>query len=64
MKIRNDPITQFWIDLNTDILKWIHQGEQIITMGDWNSEASEVNTWKHKESPIQYAIYTGTQMIQ
>ena len=45
MKIQNDPRTQFWIDLNTEILKWIHQGEQIILIGDWNSEASEVNTW-------------------
>ena len=43
MKIQNDPRTQFWIDLNKDISKWIHQGEQIILMGDWNSKAPEVN---------------------
>ena len=45
MKIQNDPRTQFWVDLNTEISKRIHQGEQIILMGDYNSEASEVNTW-------------------
>ena len=28
MKIQNDPRTQFWIDLNTKIYKWIHQGEK------------------------------------
>ena len=44
MKIQNDPRTQFWIDLNEDISKWIHQGEKIVIMGDWNSEASKVNT--------------------
>ena len=46
MKIQNDPSNQFWIDLNTEILKWIHQGEQIIIMGDWDIEVSEVNTWR------------------
>ena len=45
MKIKNDPITKFWIDLHTEISKWINQWEQIIPMRDWNSEASEVNTW-------------------
>ena len=45
MKIRNDPRTQFWIVMNTEILKWIHQVEQIILVGDCNSEASEVKTW-------------------
>ena len=34
MVIQNDPRTQFWIDLNTEIYKWIHQGEKIILMGD------------------------------
>ena len=43
MEIQNDPRTQSWIDLNTDILKLIHQVELIILMGNWNSEASEVN---------------------
>ena len=32
------------MDLNKDISKWIHQGEQIILMDEWNIEASEVNT--------------------
>ena len=45
MKIQNYPRTQFWIDLNKYISKWIHQGEQRILMGDWNIEASELNTW-------------------
>ena len=45
IKIRNDPRTQFWIVMNTEILKWIHQVEQIILVGDCNSEASEVKTW-------------------
>ena len=45
MKIKNDPRTQSWIDFNKDILKCIHQGEHIIIMEDYNSEASEVNTW-------------------
>ena len=37
MKIKNDPRTQFWIDLNKEISKWIHQREQIIIIGDRNS---------------------------
>ena len=45
MKIQNYSRTQFWIDLNKEISKWIHQGEQIILMGDCNIEASEVNKW-------------------
>ena len=45
MKIQNYPRTQFWIDLNKEISKWIHEGEQIILMGVWNSEALGVNTW-------------------
>ena len=45
LKVQNNPRPQFWIDLNKGISKWIHQGEQIILMGDWNSEASDVNTW-------------------
>ena len=45
MKIQNDPRNQFWIDLNTQIEKWMDQGEQLILVGDWNSEAPEVNTW-------------------
>ena len=44
MKIENGLRTQFWMDLNKDISKWIHQGEQIILMDEWNIEASEVNT--------------------
>ena len=45
MKIQNNPRNLFWININTDIWKWIHQGEQIILLGEWNSEASEVNAW-------------------
>ena len=45
MKIQNGPKTQFWINLNTDILKLVNQGEQIILMGDWNSESLEVKKW-------------------
>ena len=45
MKIQNDPRTQFWMDINKEISKWIHQREQIILMGVCNSEALEVNTW-------------------
>ena len=45
MKIQNDPRTQFWIYINKEISKWIHQGEQIILMGDCTSSESEVNTW-------------------
>ena len=44
MKTRNYPRTQLWIDLNTEISKWIHQGGKIILMGDLNSEELEVNT--------------------
>ena len=33
MKIQNDPSNQFWIDLNTEILKWIHQGEKLSLWG-------------------------------
>ena len=45
MKIQNDPRAQFWIDFNTEISKLIHQGEQIMLMGDFNSEVLELNTW-------------------
>ena len=44
MEIQNDPINQFWIYRNKEISKWTHQGEQIILMGYWNSEALEVIT--------------------
>ena len=44
MKIQNDPRNQLWIDLNTQIAKWMDQGEQLILIGGFNSEASEVNT--------------------
>ena len=38
MKIQSDPSTQFWVDLNTETLKWKHQGEKDVLMGYWNSE--------------------------
>ena len=44
MKIKNNPRTQFWIYLNTEIMKWIDIEEKLIIMVDWYSEASEVNT--------------------
>ena len=44
MKIQNDHRTKFWIDLNNKISKWVDKGEQLIFMGYYNSEASEVNT--------------------
>ena len=44
MKIQNDPRNQSWIELSTDIAKFMDQVEQIIIMGACNSEASEVNT--------------------
>ena len=50
-KIQNDLRNLFWIYLNKDISKWTHQGEQIIFLGDWNSEASEVNTWTETQGP-------------
>ena len=43
MKNKNETRTQLWIDLNTEISKWIHQGGQIILIWDWNIEALEVN---------------------
>ena len=43
MKIQNYLRNQFLIDLNTEIAKWMDQGEQLILMGDLNSEVSEVN---------------------
>ena len=51
MKIQTDPRTQFWIDLKKDISKWIHQGEKIIPIGDWDIETSEVNTCMEKQGP-------------
>ena len=45
MKIHSDPRTQFWIDLNIGISKWIHQVEQVILRVDWNSDSLEVKTW-------------------
>ena len=32
------------MNLNTKITEWIVQVEQLIIMGDWNSEASEMDT--------------------
>ena len=40
MGIQNDPRNKIWIVISNDISKWTH-----ILMGDWNSEASEVNIW-------------------
>ena len=45
MRLQNDPRTQFWIDLNKKISKLIHQEEEIILIGDWNSETLVVNTF-------------------
>ena len=33
MKIQNYPRTQLWMNLNKEISKWTHQGEEIILMG-------------------------------
>ena len=41
MKIQNDPRTQFWIDLNGEISKWIYQGEKISLWG-----TLPVNHWR------------------
>ena len=49
MKIQNYPRNKFWIYLNEDISKWIHQWEKIILMGDWKSGVSEVNTWMESQ---------------
>ena len=57
MNIQNDPRNQFLININREISKWTHQGEQIIFMGDWNSKALEVNTWMETQgltNPICY----------
>ena len=32
------------MNLNTKITEWIGQVEQLIIMGDWNIEASEMDT--------------------
>ena len=45
LRYQNDPIIQIWVDINKEISTWIYQGEQIILVGDWNSEALEVITW-------------------
>ena len=45
MEIQNDPRNQFWIDLNTEITKWMDQVEQLILMGDWNSKFLEVKPY-------------------
>ena len=45
MNIQNYPRIQFCIELNTEISEWMIQLEQLILMGDWNIEASEVETW-------------------
>ena len=43
MKIQNDPRNQSWIDINTEISKgYIKEKKNIL--GDWNGEASYVNT--------------------
>ena len=48
-KIQNYPRTQFWIDINKEISKWTHKGEQIMLKGYWNSEISEESTWIEKQ---------------
>ena len=45
IKIQIYPRNQLWIDLNTDTAEWMNHGEQLIIVGDWNSEVSEVRTW-------------------
>ena len=37
-------MTQFWIDLNTEIANWMDQVERIILMEDSKYIVSEVNT--------------------
>ena len=51
MKIQNDLRNQLWIELNTEILKLIRQGEHIIIIGGWNSSALEVRTRMEKQGP-------------
>jgi len=45
MGILECPRTQFWQDLRESIMTWQSQNEQVIIMGDWNSEYQEVITW-------------------
>ena len=45
MKMHSDPRTQFRININTEISKWIHKVEQIILRVDWNIELLEIKTW-------------------
>ena len=51
MKTQNDPRTQLWIDLNTEISKWMDHRVKIILLGDWNSEALYMKTWMEKNGP-------------
>ncbi len=32
-----DPIEQFWIDFWADVDEWLANGEELVIMGDWNS---------------------------
>ena len=35
-----DPIQSFWDDLETDIRKWIDEGDHIVLCGDWNRKVN------------------------
>ena len=37
------PGDQFWIDLGIAVSEWQANSSQIALIGDWNSEASEVD---------------------
>lgn len=37
-EIKTDPIEQFWIDFWSDVDKWLAQGEELVIMGDWNTD--------------------------
>ena len=39
------PGDQFWIDLGIAVSEWQANSSQIALIGDWNSEASEVDIW-------------------
>ena len=56
MKIQNDPKNQLWIDLNTQIEKCMDQGEQLILVGDWNSEVSGGDQMDGNTGTRQYNI--------
>lgn len=48
--ILTDPIDQFWIDFWEEVDAWLADGDQVILMGDWNTEIRDPKIRQQFES--------------